>query len=413
MSTLKFNQVGAPSSPSAGKAEVFVDSSSNDHRLKLKHDEGYSDVLSQNGLRHVNFLTNGGLTIQQRVATAATAIPLVSLTSRAGRVADRWAVTVGNVTTTTWQQVDTAGAPETNLQARHYGRITQNTNAAKFIFSQYIANADMTVLRGKSVRLSCKVKQFVGANSVYRLGLLRLGSAGTPDVDPTFISAIGAAGTDPTWGTNLALVTPTAGIGVENGTISGNAVNITSSANWVRSSAIFDVPSDCENLVFVLFRDTLGAAADSVGIAELQLTLGQEIVDWVTIPSPFDLARCLRFFLKSFPATTVPAASLTEAAAGTGAAGIIGKAGATALAAVINIQFPAIMFKVPTVTLFTPVGAGAVPFRITGTTPAVQTAVAQRGLTELGLTVTATGDASGAVGDLVGVHYTADAEFVN
>lgn len=413
MSTLKLNEIGPPPLPAVGKADIFIDSTLDDHRLKLKHDDGYTDVLSQNGLRHVNFLANGGIAIQQRVAIAATAIPSVSTTTRAGRVADRWAVTVGNVTTTTWQQVDTAGAPETNLASRYYGRITQNTNAAKFIFSQYIANADMTALRGKSVRLSCKVKQFVGANAVYRLGLLRLGAAGTPDVDPTFISAIGAASTDPTWGTNLALVTPTSGIGAENGALSGSAVNITSSANWVRSSAVFDVPSDCENLVFVLFRDTLGAAADSVGITELQITLGQEVVDWVTIPSPFDLSRCLRFFLKSFPSTTVPAASLTEASAGTGAAGIIGKAGATALGVVINVQFPAIMFRLPTITLFTPVGAGAVPFRITGTTPAVQTAVAQRGLTELGLTVTATGDINGAVGDLVGVHYTADAEFVN
>lgn len=47
---------------------------------------------------------------------------------------------------------------------------------------------------------------------------------------------------------------------------------------------------------------------------------------------------------------------------------------------------------------------------VTGTTPAVQTSVAQRGLMDYGLTVTATGDANGAVGDLVGVHYVADAE---
>ena len=62
------------------------------------------------------------------------------------------------------------------------------------------------------------------------------------------------------------------------------------------------------------------------------------------------------------------------------------------------------------VVFYTPVGAGAVPYRITGTTPAVQTAFSQNGLTDRGMVVTATGDANGAVGDLVGVHYTAEAE---
>jgi hypothetical protein len=71
------------------------------------------------------------------------------------------------------------------------------------------------------------------------------------------------------------------------------------------------------------------------------------------------------------------------------------------------------MFKVPAVTLYTPVGAGAVPYRISGTTPAVQTTVAQTGVMDYGLVVSATGDANGAIGDLVGVHYAASAEIVN
>jgi len=411
--SLRISEKAPPPAPALGKGELYYDSTPGAHKVKFKKDEGSTDVLTPNGLKHINFIANGGFAIQQRVAVASTAIAGVSLTTRAGRVADRWAVTVGSVTTPSWQQVDTAGAPEANLLSRYYGRITQATNAAKFILSQYITNADMTCLRGQSVRLSVKIKQFVGANAVYRLGLLRLGAAGTPDVDPVFISAIGAAGTDPTWGTNLALCVPKAGIVVENGSIVGNAANITSTTGWVRYSVVIDVPTDCENLVPVLFRDSLGAAADSVGVAEFQLTSGEETVDWVTMPAPFDLDRCQRFFTKSFPATTVPAAALTEAAAGTGAASIIAKAAATALGVVIPIVFTVRMFKTPTIVLFTPIGAGAVPYRITGVTPAVQTAAATRGLTDYGVTVTATGDLNGAVGDLVGVHYTADCEFIN
>jgi len=72
------------------------------------------------------------------------------------------------------------------------------------------------------------------------------------------------------------------------------------------------------------------------------------------------------------------------------------------------------MFKVPTVTFFTPVTTGAQCYRFSGTTPAAQTATAARtnSTTTKGLIVTATGDANGTVGDLVGVHFTASAEII-
>jgi hypothetical protein len=97
-----------------------------------------------------------------------------------------------------------------------------------------------------------------------------------------------------------------------------------------------------------------------------------------------------------------------------GVPGMIGKAGATALAANFSIQFPVQMWKVPTVTYFTPTAAGAQCWRFSGAAAAAQTATASRAnsTTDRGVVVTATGDAGGAVGDLVGVHYTADAEFI-
>ena len=130
----------------------------------------------------------------------------------------------------------------------------------------------------------------------------------------------------------------------------------------------------------------------------------------MAFPASIEFNRLQRYYCKSFPVLTAPAASLSVAAAGAGEVGVVARAGALALADTIPIYFPIVMRGVPVVTLYTPVGAGAVPYRINGTTPAVQTAVAQLGLTERGLVVTATGDAAGAIGDLVGVHYTADAE---
>jgi hypothetical protein len=387
----------------------LVDFAGTDLRRKTIAPDGTISTLNNIGMQQLNVLNNPGFLIQQRVATAATAIPAVSLTTRAGQVADRWAVTVGNVTTPLWTQVDSGSAVETGLISKFYGRITQNTNAAKFIFSQFLANDQMAHLRGSQVRVSCKIKQFVGSNANYRLGLLQLTSAGTIDVCPAFISAIGGASVEPTWGTNLAAITPDASPTGENGTISGVALTIASTAAWVRSSAVFTVPTNAKNLCMVLYRDTIGAASDSLGVAEFQLTQGPDICEYVELPPHIERLRCQRFFCKSFQATTVPA---QNAGVVNAVNGIIGKATAVALAAKIPIRFPVTMFKSPVVTLYNPSAANAQVRRIDGTTPADQTATAQLHLGDSGLLATATGDAAGAIGDTIAVHYTAEAEFI-
>lgn len=397
--------------PAAGTSTRFQDTS--DARWKVQKasaEGGALSMLENAGLQDRNILTNGGLEIQQRVATAATAIPSVSLTSRAGQVADRWAVTVGNVTTPLWTQVDAGTTVETGLLARYYGKITQNTNAAKFIFSQFLSNRDISHLRGQKVRLSVKLKQFVGSNANYRLGLLQLNTSGTIDVSPAFISAIGGASVEPTWGTNLVAISPdSAAINVgENGTISGVALTIASTAAWVRSSAVFTIPSNCLNLVFVLYRDTIGAASDAVGIAELQMTQGADIVDFVAPPIDEELLKCQRYFCKSFGLTTVP---VQNAGITTGcvkwSAGVAGAVAGTWS----THQFPVEMFKIPTVTLFNPAVANAQVRQIGATAGDCTSSVAAETTTH-STGFTATPGASAVVGTILGVHYTADAEYL-
>ena len=114
---------------------------------------------------------------------------------------------------------------------------------------------------------------------------------------------------------------------------------------------------------------------------------------------------------------SIVAASVAVATGGHGATGICGKTGSgTALGSQITIQFPQTMWKVPTVTLFTPITTGALVYRYNGVTPLVQgtTAVLASSTTDRGCVVTATNEATTnpAIGDLVGIHYTADSEFV-
>jgi hypothetical protein len=407
MSRIIFTRDAAPATPAADKLNLYVDTA--DRNLKTIDDNGVITNLAENGVRNINLIINGGFTIQQRVATAATNIPAVSTTTRAGQVADRWAVTVGNVTTPQWTQVDTSAAPETGLNNRYYGRITQNTNAAKFILSQFLLSEVIDQIRGKKIRLSVKIKQFVGAAANYRLGLLQLTAAGTVDVSPAFITAIGGAGVEPTWGTNLVAITPDASPTGENGTISGVALTITSTVNWVRSSCVFTIPTDCKNLIAVLYRDTLGAASDSVGIAEFQLTQGTGIEEWVTLPYSLELMSCQRFYCKTFTVTTVP---VTNAGINTGEAkGIAGKAGAVANSGMIFWRFPVRMWKTPvTVTGYNPGAANALQRNLTGVADMGATAfTAQLDSSVMSI---ATGVAATAVGDQIGLHISADAELV-
>lgn len=415
MSRILLTKGAAPSTPAANKVFVFVDTT--DRRLKQIDENGVITVLANVGAMDENILTNGGFAIQQRVATASTAIPSISTSTRAGQVADCWGVTASVASNLNWAQIDSSGAAETGLLARYYGSIISSSAGKKVMISQFILNAEMAHLRGQKVRVSVKTNQKVGAGQTYHLGLLYLSASGTVDTCPAFLTGAWSTttGVDPAWGTNLTPIAPDASPTGENGTISGNWLNITTQVTtWQRSSAVFTVPSTAKNLCVVLFSDATGGTTDNISIAEFQLTQGPDIVDYVATPLGTELIRCQRRFCKSFPLTVVPAASLSEATAGSGATGMIGKAGATALAANYSIQFPVQMWKVPTVTYFTPTASGAQCWRFSGAAAAAQTATASRtsSVTDRGVVVTATGDASGTVGDLVGVHYTADAEFI-
>ena len=403
----------APSTPASTKVEIFID---NNNRTCSIDDKGVISVFNHNGLDERNILVNGGFGVQQKVAVASTAIAGISATTRGGVVADAWSVTSSVASNLNWQQVDTGSAPEIGLNSRYYGSIIAASAGKKVMLSQWILNEDMRHLLGRKVRVSIKHNMKVGTSKTFKLGLLQLTSAGTIDTSPAFLSSAWSAttGVDPAWNTNIAAITPDASPTGENGTITGAYLNIATVENvWTRSSCVFTVPTNAKNLIMVFFADATGGTTDNVSIAEAQVTLGADLVDYLEPLFSENINRCLRRYCKSFPLTTVPAASIAVATAGNGVTGIIGKAGATALACYIKIQFPVRMFKVPAVTLFTPVGAGAVPYRISGTTPAVQTTAAQTGVMDYGLVVSATGDANGAIGDLVGVHYTASAEIVN
>jgi hypothetical protein len=402
MSYATLNTGAAPSTPASGKVSLYADSA--DNRVKIVDASGVTTDLKLGGDR--NFVTNGGFSINQRIAAALTNVAGASTTARIF-TADHWGLTVGNATTPQYQQVDTIAATEAGLRARYYARYKQLTNAAKQFYSNVVIGTEVAPLRGRTVRLQAKLRYSVGSNRVIRLGLIQLTSTGTVDTLPaTFISAFNGASTDPTLGTNLAYIAPT--LVESTGSIVGNAINCPITTSWQRFSGTFVVPAGCVNLVVGIWGDTVGAVNDDVLVAEVGLYDGQAIEDWTPVtPLANELGRCQRFFCKTFAQATVPAQNV---GINTGEAkGIAGKAGAVANAGIIWWRFPKTMHKTPTtVTLYNPGAANALMRNLTGVADMGATAATAQ--LDSSVMVIATGVAATAVGDQVGIHFSVDAE---
>lgn len=400
MSFQTFTKRAAPSAPASGKASIYV---ATDGRPHLLDATGVDNVLSARQLD--NAVRNSGWWFAQRQAPGT----LTTYSSTTGRAfcADGWAITNENASAQ-FRRVDTGAARETGLGSRYYGEFTKTTSTGKLLITQAIESQDAQRFCGRTVRLTAKMKQVVGAAPVIRLGLLQLTSAGTIDSIPAaFITAMGANGVDPTMGTAVSRIAPKA-VTAQTGTVNGNAVDCTLSSSWQTFSACFDVPTDAKNLIVAFWSNAQMVATNGFAIADAMLTDGYELQDFSAQPYAAELLRCQRYYYKSFSVDALPAASVAAGRLNS----LLGKAGAVALAALWTVRFPANMRTTPTtVTLFNPGAAGAQARRVTGAAAADQTVTTSSNASDLGLEITATGDAAGTVGDQVVVHFTADAEF--
>jgi hypothetical protein len=402
VSYILLNEGAAPSTPASGKASLFVDSAG---RLKYIGDDGVVNELAER--YRDNAVRNSGMWFAQRQAPG-TATTYSSTTGRAIG-ADGWGVTNENASAT-YRRVDARSAPETGLQSGYWGEYLKTTSAGKLHVSQVIEGASTAPLRGRTVRLQCKMKQVVAVSPVYRLGLVQLNSAGTIDViTAAFMGAFGGSGVDPTLGTNLARIAPKAGVSGDNCTANGNAYDCTLSSTWQRFGGVFDVPSDCRNLIVCVWSNAQVTATNGFGLSEVSLTDGYEITDWDPRALPLELGRCLRFYQKTFALDTAPA---QNAGITTGALqAICGKAAATALAGQGQWRYPVnLRAAATTLTLYNPGAANAQARRVSGAAAADQTATVTANSTEHSADWTCTGDAAGTVGDRIIVHMSADAE---
>lgn len=398
MSRLKFTKVAAPATPSANKSELFVDT--NDRRTKQIDDTGV--ITTFGSVFDKNLVCNGGFDIIQRCAAALTNITGPSTTNRVYS-ADRWGFTVGNATTPQFQQVDTIAAFETGITARYYGLYKQLTNAAKIALTQVIEGTASAAVRGRVVRVQCKMRILTGSARTVQLGLIT--NTGTVDA-PTaaWISAFGANGVSPTLGASLAFLAPNASPTGDNCTIQADSAQCSLTTSWQRFSVCFTVPTTAKNIMPVVWSTNTFAANDDLLITEAGVYDGPEINDWVPLGPSLELTRCQRYYSKTFAIGTVPAASVLSGAIFWN----VGVAGAAA-GAWGGWKFPVRMVKAPTITLFNPGAAGAQVRQFSATVGDCTTS-SGTSISDTGCQFTTTPGATIVLGGVVGVNAVADAE---
>ena len=397
-------QSTAPSTPASGKVLEYIDANG---ILRSINDQGVSWVVGNRD--SYNWIRNSGFWHAQRQAPST----LTTYSNTTGRsfTADGWAVTNENASVQ-YQRSDTATAVSTGQQARYFGNFTKITSTGKMIISQALISEDACNLRGQTVRLTFYLKNIVTSPATWRIGLVQLTAAGTVDTLPaTFISAFGANSTDPTLGTNLAYIAPLSTQTGDNCTISGNGAScvVSSTTTWTRYSALFVVPTTCLNLVAMLWSDSQAIATAGISVSQVQLTSGYEVQVWSPQHFADEFRRCQRFYQKTFGNETGPIQSLGN---NTGEmAGIAGKAGATALGCQLfwRLSLPLWTTAAPTITTFNPAAANNL---MRDETAAVDTTViAATAMGGVSVKFTATGNASTAVGNQIGIHATVDADF--
>lgn len=393
--TLIFVQEAEPASPSASKMHVYLGT---DKKLRIKNEDG---SLTRLGNDHPprNLLINGGFRFFQR-QTPGT---LTTYSNTSGRTygPDRWGITNENASAQV-RRVDSLGAFESGLSTRYYCEAKKITSAGKLVLSQALESDAIAHLRGRSVRVQFKAKNSVGSHTL-RCALLSLASPGTSDTIPaTFVSAFGANGTDPTWGSNLAAVAPSkAGT---NSSVAGNGISSVLNSSWRTYGGVFSVPTTALNLVVVIFSNSQMAADDIVHLSEVGMYDGEDEREFTFDPQE-DLARCLRYYHKSFDIDVAPVQNI---GAITGAIRITAQGGSSTTSRSPHFPHPVRMRTAPTGTTYNPLAANAQARDSTASVDCSSTTI--QSATQHGYAYVTTGNASTTAGNQLSVHVSFDAE---
>jgi hypothetical protein len=392
------DQSGAPSAPATGKSMLYTQTGG---RLHCINASGCDYLVG--GSAPWNVIRNSGFWFAQRQAPGSA----TTYSSTAGRAitADGWGLGNSNASAT-YQRIDTSAAPLAGFPGRFYGQFGKITSNGKLAITQAIEGSECESLRGRNVRLT--IQAWADSATQWQLGLLSLGVGGSIDVMPaTFISNYNGAGTDPSLGTALSYVAPTAGRTGDNCTAATNSYSCNLTTTPQRFSGVFTVPTTAFNLIPIIYSNGLITAASGLlNLAEVMLTDSEEIYEYTNLGMACEFQRVARFYQKSFALDTLPAQNV---GANTGEDHFPSPvAGATAFSG-IGVQFLTRMFKAGvTLTLYNPAAANAQIRNVTLGTDCTGSTITAN--SETGFWVNATAPTSTVAGNNLAVHWTVDSE---
>lgn len=329
-----------------------------------------------------NYLINGGFDFAQRQAPTALTTLTIDKCS-----ADRWRISRENADLQ-YQRSD--GLAETGLTSQYFGTFKKITNTGKLVLYQIIEGTNSVALRGKTIIFQCQMK--ASSAKTIRMAVLELQNAGTIDTIPaTFIAAYGANTTDPTFGANVAIIT------------AAQSKSVTTAMQTFSVSVT--VPSNSKNIICAVWSDSQFAANDTLSLAEAGLYVGSVAQVWRPRLVQQEYALCRRYYFKTFGIDVAPA----QNAGVTGCFRFIaGKAGA--LTEFATLHYPVLLRTAsPTITTYNPSATNAL---VRDTTAGVDCSGVTVGAVsnERMIGISTTGNASTAVGNILDVHITADAE---
>lgn len=320
-----------------------------------------------------NLLMNGAFQVWQRGSSISNS------GSGTDYACDRWAINRVNAGT---QVVSRQSGPPGFLYCVRVARSAADTGTSSLFLVQAIESAMAYQMAGQPVTLSF---------------WMRVGSGWDSSVD--YVEAKFDMGTGTDEGP-FAAHTGAANV------ITMQIPNPTQGGPWKFYQATAICPSTCtEGKVYIDWTPSSSAAANNyIELAGVQLEIGPRATAFAMPNFADELMLCCRYYQKTFDYDTAPAQNA-------GAAGahyytpII--AGATAW----NGPYASLRPKMriaPTVTFYNPSATNAFARNFSRSTNA--TATAASGTGQNGFGISTTGIAGWALGDLVGVHYTADAE---
>ncbi len=195
-----------------------------------------------------------------------------------------------------WAVSRVAGGPNST----NYIKFLQSARADKLIVYQPIEAAVSQALSNGTVQVTfqVQVKMPAGAAKV-NIGILEWsGTADTMALTTTGVlnAWSSTSASDPTWTTNFSLV--------------GKA-SLTASSSWQLLSTTVTLDASKNNILPVLWLDAQSTSSGELDLAEWQLTPAPCAVPWVPEDPAVALARCQRFFEKSWDADTKPGTSWT------------------------------------------------------------------------------------------------------